>query len=122
MDECSILQFDQMELASVMVRLGYRREMICEFYYCHPTHNHACHGKEVGHPLSPLLDEEHFTRFLYLATKLEKLICVYAIETIVAEAKARHKRDQMEYLKDYINPKSKVVIEEIDEPPMDIPK
>ena len=120
-DECSILHFDQMELASVMVRLKYRRE-ICEFYYCHPAHNHACHGNEVGHPLSPLLDEEHFTRFLCLATKFEKLIHMYGIETTVAKAKARHKRDQMKYLKDYINLKSKVVIEEIDEPPMVIPK
>lgn len=122
-DNCTIRQFELLDLSSIVLKLGYRREYICEFYYCHPSHNQACHGTKVGHPLEPLIDEEHLKRFKKLANKLERIVHVYVLEITEVEARARKHKDQEAYMKDYFSPKSKgVVIEEIDEPPLVVSK
>ena len=124
-DYVSILQFNLFELASMMVRVGYPRHAICESYYCHPHFNDGCVGTQIGHPTDPLMDEDDVSRFMKVAsTSKSRLVHVYVLEITPAHARARQQEDQIEFFKKILETKSssRVVIEEIEEPHLGVPK
>ncbi|KAL1548881.1 hypothetical protein AAHA92_17059 [Salvia divinorum] len=115
-DDCRTNAFNLFELSSIMVALRYSRQFICEWYYCDPVNNMLCVGKQIGHPIHPLIDEVHMERFLSLVGGQHKLVHVYCLEVTHVEAMVRHQEDQDEYLKEFFTIKnSAVVIEEIEE-------
>lgn len=117
-DECDTTRFNLFELSSIMVALGYKRNYICEWYYCDPEKNHELVGLKHGEPKHPLYDEKHMDRFLSLLGGKWKEIHVYSVEISHVEAVVKLKADEITILEKFERlPNSGVVIEEIEEAP-----
>ncbi|KAL1539888.1 hypothetical protein AAHA92_24318 [Salvia divinorum] len=87
-DECMVGRFELLDF-SYLLKLGYERSFICEFYYCDPEYNHECKGTSVGRRVRPIVDECRMDEFLSLAATEGRLMHVYVVEITAALARAK---------------------------------
>ncbi|KAL1562857.1 hypothetical protein AAHA92_05387 [Salvia divinorum] len=122
-DECMVGRFELLDFSSMLLKLGYERSFICEFYYCDPEYNQECKGTTVGHRVRPIVDECRMDEFLSLAATKGRLMHVYVVEITAALARAKLTED-LKKIHDSLNKtqSSNVVIEEIEDPEPSVPK
>ena len=121
-DRCIVGKFELLELSSMLLKLGYGRDYICEFYYCDPEYNFECNGSTVGRRVLPIIDEYRMDEFLQFALTKERLMHVYVVETTKAQATMKLKEDAKKFEDSLYKVKSNnVVIEEIEEPEGSVP-
>ena len=91
-DFCNINQFELLDLSSMVLRLGYDRKTVCEFYYVHPRYSDDCNGVDIGGPLLPIIDDPHMASFLEVAATSTKLVHIYVVEMTATAALLKKRR------------------------------
>ena len=102
----------------MVLRLKYDRKTVCEFYYIHPKYSGDCMGVDIHGELMPIIDDPHMAAFLEVAATSTRLVHIYVVEMTAAAALLKKWKEEAEKFLKFVEDrkKSKVVIEEIDEP------
>ena len=102
----------------MVLRLKYDRKTVCEFYYVHPRYSGDCMGVDIHGELMPMTDDPHLAAFLEVAATSTRLVPIYVVEMTAAAALLKKRREEAEEFLKFVKDrkKSKVVLEEIDEP------